>query len=59
MSLLSLKTQISDREHQMYANVALLVKWADFANRDDQFQLDLFKVEGSVDTFRDTLSVSQ
>ena len=59
MSLHSLKKVINDHEHQMYTSVALLVKWADFGNRNEQLQLDIFKIEGCIDTFRDTLHVSQ
>ena len=50
----SLKTHV----HEMYANIALLVKWADFASRDPRYSMNREYIFYCVTRFKDALNVS-
>lgn len=51
----NLKSQLADSERVMYANVALLVKWADFAGRDPQYNMNREYIFFCVTAFKDAL----
>ena len=42
----------------MYANIALLVKWADFASRDPRYSMNREYIFFCVTRFKDALNVS-
>ena len=43
----------------MYANVALLVKWADFASRTTQYSMNTDYILFCITAFKDALNVSR
>ena len=53
-----LKSLLQDSERVMYANVALLVKWADFAGRDASYSMNNEYIFFCVRAFKDALNVS-
>lgn len=56
--LFSLKSMLKTHEKIMCANVALLVKWADFAGRDSTYSMNSEYIFLCVKDFKDALNVS-
>jgi hypothetical protein len=52
----SLKSTLDAYNNEMYANVALLVKWADFASRDSRYTMNREYIFYCVTRFKDALN---
>ena len=54
-----MKAHLDTYSNEMYANVALLVKWADFASRDTRYSMNREYIFYCVTRFKDSLNVSE
>ena len=54
----SLKSNMETYQCAVHANVALLVKWADFSSRDPRYSMNREYVFDCVTRFKDSLNVS-